>query len=158
MIWNLSPRTRGNLKRHPGMLATCRSIPAHAGEPAAQLVKPGHQAVYPRARGGTQTTSPHNAVLKGLSPRTRGNPSRVQPLWSARRSIPAHAGEPLPFKGLKTNESATRHLTRHTAGPDVRMKPVKKIDGLFPSMRGEHRSDSFSQASPGSIPAHAGER
>jgi hypothetical protein len=65
----------------------------------------------------------------GLSPRTRGEQENLIARVGLHRSIPAHAGEHLPFKGLKTNGSATRHLIRHTAGPDNRVEIVKKRDG-----------------------------
>ena len=94
-------------------------------------------AVYPRARGGTRVPLGLNRAEMGLSPRTRGNPADSIDDIPYERSIPAHAGEPLPFKGLKTNGSATRYLTRNTAGTDIRMKPVKKIDGLSPLKRGD---------------------
>ena len=77
----------------PGLLR-CRSIPARAGEPPIPARLDGLPAVYPRACGGTPTSSALWLLLEGLSPRVRGNPlSRYLP-DVASGSIPARAGEP----------------------------------------------------------------
>ena len=91
----LSPRARGNLLQahvrdyHPG------SIPACAGEPGCGQAAWFLRAVYPRVRGGTQQSLSPSTIIKGLSPRARGNhrPSRHGLYCDG--SIPACAGEPL---------------------------------------------------------------
>ena len=71
----LSPPTRGNREPRVIFAVPARSIPAHAGEPAA-----------PRAA--------RRAGVVGLSPPTRGNPIKRRRPFPAVGSIPAHAGEP----------------------------------------------------------------
>ena len=120
-IRGLSPPTRGNQRRHKPLGESHRgSIPAHAGEPiglsganrahAGGLSPPTRgnpmrkrrrerlpNRVYPRPRGGTGATPLVCQFAVGLSPPTRGNPQREnqRPHADPRRSIPAHAGEPL---------------------------------------------------------------
>ena len=71
----LSPPTRGNpilslrTPNHAG------SIPAHAGEPVEDAGPATLAQVYPRPRGGTSQDCSSSAMVRGLSPPTRGNPS-----------------------------------------------------------------------------------
>ena len=44
--------------------------------------------------GGTSAAAPTAVIVKGLSPRVRGNPARRRPGPARQRSIPACAGEP----------------------------------------------------------------
>ena len=90
----LSPRLRGNLRAGQHRRARHRSIPAPAGEPRWRVLPISNEQVYPRACGGTMSTSSASVVAKGLSPRLRGNPCTIvrYPLYP--RSIPAPAGEP----------------------------------------------------------------
>ena len=91
----LSPRLRGNHPAAKALLCAERSIPAPAGEPCKRTIEKQADAVYPRACGGTCVGS-HRVYLRyGLSPRLRGNPSRIEVSNSVRRSIPAPAGEPI---------------------------------------------------------------
>ncbi len=91
----LSPRTRGSLIGQAQLAMLRGSIPAHAGEPGFFSAGDGCERVYPRARGGAHPRQTGRARQRGLSPRTRGS-LRVLILPSpVRRSIPAHAGEPL---------------------------------------------------------------
>ena len=106
-----------------GLFVHIRSIPACAGEPILSRICHGakpFRSVYPRVCGGTPSTAqthaghsgsipacageppsmlpprPLNEPRLGLSPRVRGNHCRPVevPLYQARRSIPACAGEP----------------------------------------------------------------
>ena len=112
----LSPPTRGSQRGlgcglgHPG------SIPAHAGEPSADGSCAATTRVYPRPRGGARRSGHHCRERQvyprprggayrghsppmnkdGLSPPTRGSRSSSTVRFSPSRSIPAHAGEPLP--------------------------------------------------------------
>ena len=92
----LSPRVRGNQRRHPGPDDRIRSIPACAGEPLAVAVGVNVFRVYPRVCGGTRATCSARCAMTGLSPRVRGNPAGSGPPHPGRRSIPACAGEPVP--------------------------------------------------------------
>ena len=75
--WGLSPLTRGNLLHKTIECLFCGPIPAHAGEPLALLVVIAIVGAYPRSRGGTGILLPSLNSGKGLSPLTRGNPSRL---------------------------------------------------------------------------------
>ena len=90
----LSPRVRGN---RAAMCETCggyRSIPACAGEPLKQAWMRIISKVYPRVCGGTPARPGRCLVLRGLSPRVRGNLPIKNPDNVRVRSIPACAGEP----------------------------------------------------------------
>ena len=49
------------------------SIPACAGEPFSPYQQPYGNRVYPRVCGGTLTYDGTKLILRGLSPRVRGN-------------------------------------------------------------------------------------
>ena len=90
----LSPPTRGNRFCGNPVLYQARSIPAHAGEPRAEITGWANSEVYPRPRGGTPCGDNGLGEQRGLSPPTRGNRARLWRNPHRRRSIPAHAGEP----------------------------------------------------------------
>ena len=73
----LSPRGRGNPPHGIAHRPHLRSIPAWAGEPFLSTTCPGVSPVYPRVGGGTSSTFGTNASQRGLSPRGRGNPDRL---------------------------------------------------------------------------------
>ena len=90
----LSPPTRGNRPERPPRTRFAGSIPAHAGEPITGKPPRLLKRVYPRPRGGTAAEWRNLSKGEGLSPPTRGNRAAGWGLLGARRSIPAHAGEP----------------------------------------------------------------
>ena len=90
----LSPRVRGNLGSWQVRDLRNRSIPACAGEPDIADAKCVPGGVYPRVCGGTPSSWPSTWVVKGLSPRVRGNPSPKTSATPSFGSIPACAGEP----------------------------------------------------------------
>ena len=110
----LSPRARGNPKLAGAVSGNRGSIPASAGEPASgghptrgEWVYPRERGepptgrsgpdrgrVYPRERGGTVCGAHRRFPLRGLSPRTRGNPAADSWAVGGTGSIPANAGEP----------------------------------------------------------------
>ena len=92
----LSPPTRGNRAHLELIVLRRRSIPAHAGEPTLESAGAPTEEVYPRPRGGTRARALVRTSGDGLSPPTRGNQSMWQIDSGRRRSIPAHAGEPVP--------------------------------------------------------------
>ena len=98
-VEGLSPRVRGNHPHANYGHALYRSIPACAGEPVASAVQYGMDAVYPRVCGGTRRLPEQVPDQEGLSPRVRGNRSKMNPPIRNRRSIPACAGEPPYPKG-----------------------------------------------------------
>ena len=90
----LSPRMRGNLRRHTGEAQPPRSIPAYAGEPAGRAGPCRNGQVYPRVCGGTRMLAIIAFRQHGLSPRMRGNRRRRAGCGVPGGSIPAYAGEP----------------------------------------------------------------
>ena len=171
----LSPPTRGNLYRRLSPVFLPRSIPAHAGEPW-QIRSICHWAeVYPRPRGGTRFCVPSPFASVGLSPPTRGNRFPFLMGNPIRRSIPAHAGEPLiqailgiiakvyprPRGGTPCERippaSARRVYPRPRGGTSTENGGRLASGGLSPPTRGNLTGESARKPSPGSIPAHAGE-
>src|SRR6185437_10905482 len=114
-------------------MGTARSIPAHAGEPHDPVpIRHGH-GVYPRARGGTSSTTHTGSMAAGLSPRTRGNPELPVLVELDRGSIPAHAGEPrLPAKIA----GGRRVYPRARGGTSGAFPPTSTPAGLSPRTRG----------------------
>ena len=94
------PAPAGEPARH-GLQRPMRSrgsIPAPAGEPTVANFRPNLlKRVYPRACGGTPSSSLKWAYQSGLSPRLRGNRRRSPGALLQVRSIPAPAGEPCFF-------------------------------------------------------------
>ena len=93
----LSPRVRGNQLGVKRKVRVSGSIPACAGEPTSACPRRTLARVYPRVCGGTSVSQFGRRIVRGLSPRVRGNRSRhgrrpLRPLHQG--SIPACAGEP----------------------------------------------------------------
>ena len=150
----LSPRVRGNLALHHGGLTGVGSIPARAGEPKRE---PGHRirvAVYPRACGGTYSVSWLTLPLHGLSPRVRGNRDGSALSVIRRGSIPARAGEPLPFQG---HGEMSPVYPRACGGTEFQRVVLMTAVGLSPRVRGNPSHHRQSPEPHGSIPARAGE-
>ncbi len=90
----LSPRVRGNPTALCHGALPQRSIPACAGEPYIIRMRKAAGEVYPRVCGGTGGWDIRKSLIKGLSPRVRGNPMIVSLAAKPLGSIPACAGEP----------------------------------------------------------------
>ena len=150
----LSPRVRGNPVDTTAPVAPVRSIPARAGEPAAQSIIMLWDAVYPRACGGTQLKPAELVDGMGLSPRVRGNPTGIWPASLTGRSIPARAGEPRPSTGA---ECRRRVYPRACGGTTTRHPHRPSSGGLSPRVRGNHDLGKVEPAAERSIPARAGE-
>ena len=69
----LSPRVRGNRVRPPEVGDGGGSIPACAGEPRKGHCAENLALVYPRVCGGTERPPDGPRLVRGLSPRVRGN-------------------------------------------------------------------------------------
>ena len=95
--WGLSPRVRGNLVNPRSESIREGSIPARAGEPTTAARRWASGTVYPRACGGTFSTSASLLSMRGLSPRVRGNPSPTVTEADMMGPIPARAGEPCAY-------------------------------------------------------------
>ena len=92
--WGPSPRARGN--RPPGVRRQARngSIPACAGKPPGRTSRSGSIGVHPRVRGETCAPVVLSWIVRGPSPRARGNRESVTEARSLYGSIPACAGKP----------------------------------------------------------------
>ena len=90
----LSPRVRGNPGHGREHEPLAGSIPACAGEPLRSGARGGDGRVYPRVCGGTRQSLAGTTVVRGLSPRVRGNREPRRGDRRGRGSIPACAGEP----------------------------------------------------------------
>ena len=174
-IKGLSPRVRGNRLFQVVTKATGRSIPASAGEPVQFLVVATTSTVYPRECGGTPLDHALACVIRGLSPRVRGNRGPADRAAGAERSIPASAGEPC---SLTTEAHPSKVYPRECGGtppcnrrsllgaglsPRVRGNPLSRIASaaslrsIHPRVRGNPGPPLLPPALPGSIPASAGE-
>ena len=150
----LSPRVRGN-RLPEGVHAVGRgSIPACAGEPPQWGRTPPRAGVYPRVCGGTPSVPHVGVVIRGLSPRVRGNRRRCGRTCPGRRSIPACAGEPLP---LPLGNVSPRVYPRVCGGTGKRGCEYMMSPGLSPRVRGNHVPGRMAVGGNRSIPACAGE-
>ena len=150
----LSPPTRGNHWRNPNQRPAGGSIPAHAGEPRGLVAGKPALLVYPRPRGGTSQRSGDGIAAFGLSPPTRGNLRSRTHRRRIRRSIPAHAGEPV----LSPPRAWRHRVYPRPRGGTARWRLLHLIvRGLSPPTRGNPNYCLAQLDRRGSIPAHAGE-
>ena len=110
--------------------------------------------VYPRVCGGTANFGNNGRSITGLSPRVRGNPSRVAVGCTGRGSIPACAGE--PHGGGRRRKNAGVY-PRVCGGTTATQPGTTCGIGLSPRVRGNPRHTGRPAARWGSIPACAGE-
>ena len=148
------------------------SIPACAGEPGLYIRLSTLSPVYPRVCGGTRHAAHFRGVVRGLSPRVRGN-LRVYGVGSRglsprvrgnhftssgqqnrTGSIPACAGEP-PSSAMTMRR--TRVYPRVCGGTDHELMPMINRKGLSPRVRGNLNATGITIPTNGSIPACAGE-
>ena len=129
----LSPRMRGNQPSDDTWGAAKRSIPAHAGKPAAPRRSQRRFEVYPRACGETRAPGTYSIARQGLSPRMRGNLLERHLPGPSPGSIPAHAGKPSPSSGAK---SPARVYPRACGETRSRHSSQSGQWGLSPRMRG----------------------
>ncbi len=90
----LSPRGRGNRRRHAGEHPPLGSIPAWAGKPPTRRRRRHRWWVYPRVGGETGLVVWGINRKQGLSPRGRGNLVAGGFQVNLEGSIPAWAGKP----------------------------------------------------------------
>ena len=90
----LSPRVRGNPRRHSINGLKKGSIPACTGEPSTDTAVSICIRVYPRVYGGTHHGCIFHNCCEGLSPRVRGNHIAYVIDAEETGSIPACTGEP----------------------------------------------------------------
>ena len=154
MPCGLSPRVRGNRGADTRRSQKARSIPACAGEPPMCVDSDHVQSVYPRVCGGTCKCGCRVQIMRGLSPRVRGNPGVMRAIDTIARSIPACAGEPLNRDRLLNRD---RVYPRVCGGTGPTCLPLYRDRGLSPRVRGNHPKSMFEGRGYGSIPACAGE-
>ena len=153
-IIGLSPRLRGNLYGQSDGRLGNRSIPAPAGEPSLRQRRKRASGVYPRACGGTSSTSRPITRTPGLSPRLRGNPIPRRRQHRPDGSIPAPAGEPETCCTFRTRASV---YPRACGGTPPGYRAESMANGLSPRLRGNQPLGELRPALCGSIPAPAGE-
>ena len=153
-IEGLSPRVRGNLNGPCHSAPHRRSIPACAGEPCACRARRCRVTVYPRVCGGTEPEPNAERSPMGLSPRVRGNPPENMIVLFPLGSIPACAGEP---SRRPTRVQIPKVYPRVCGGTQCRNAVGVVGDGLSPRVRGNLVRAAYAAATPGSIPACAGE-
>ncbi len=182
----LSPRTRGSpLTRRDGQVRE-RSIPAHAGEPGTSCSSRRWGSVYPRARGGAESSPLVSAIHQGLSPRTREPQTRGTrrcSWWVYPRARGGSRGRVGRRRRRRGGASISAVLSASGLSPRTRGSPTRLGDqrsgravyprarggafgrlrlpwcrsGLSPRTRGSHLVGSNFLPVIGSIPAHAGE-
>ena len=145
---------RGNLVENGYAKGSLGSIPARAGEPCIRCPRRHWTRVYPRACGGTGKRNGHGLNQKGLSPRVRGNPTDVSAAQGFLGSIPARAGEPLPYRAPA---SVSRVYPRACGGTSPKVSLPASSTGLSPRVRGNRLGKLRKPGQQGSIPARAGE-
>ena len=150
----LSPRVRGNLQQCRFKSPSMRSIPACAGEPSSAEAKHQLQPVYPRVCGGTIASRRPYPVLRGLSPRVRGNRLHWVPSRYRKGSIPACAGEP---SSSSCGPLQCPVYPRVCGGTEPSRSLNMNVRGLSPRVRGNRPAEVESGYWQGSIPACAGE-
>ena len=153
-LWGLSPLARGNRELQALELFDQGSIPACAGEPQRPARRCGPRRVYPRLRGGTSASRPHQRPFSGLSPLARGNRSRSRPTCHWIRSIPACAGEPNGSRLIQTPQGVYPRLR---GGTWSSIFWIVCLSGLSPLARGNLAGFAHFESPLGSIPACAGE-
>ena len=151
----LSPRVRGNRGRHPGRHGYRGSIPACAGEPAATPSSASPTRVYPRVCGGTGDNGTSCLVVRGLSPRVRGNPPPPSTDCQGKGSIPACVGEPSLGGVLYVGTAVYPRVCGGTAC--LAAPAARRPKGLSPRVRGNLGGPLGGAGKGGSIPACAGE-
>ena len=150
----LSPRVRGNRTRQAPSISSFGTIPACAGEPEPQRSNDDAPRDYPRVCGGTVHWAQAKQWDEGLSPRVRGNLSRVAANQRPPGTIPACAGEPRPWR---TAGSPRRDYPRVCGGTDTHWRGSPPQPGLSPRVRGNPHQREVYEHWIGTIPACAGE-
>ena len=153
IVAGLSPRLRGNLFRdrvykamsrsipapagnhaaEHGRRVSDRSIPAPAGEPLDSIPQSQISRVYPRACGGTSWPTVCPNRMLGLSPRLRGNHLRRVFKEILEGSIPAPAGEPTERTSC---QAGTKVYPRACGGTGCFVPVRSDREGLSPRLRG----------------------
>ena len=130
------------------------SIPACAGDPIPLDGLACGVRVYPRVCGGSKERRTIAGILRGLSPRVRGIPTRVSAPASVSRSIPACAGDPVR-RSLQATQGVV--YPRVCGGSYAIIVNGERVGGLSPRVRGILAQRLNRLKSRRSIPACAGD-
>ena len=150
----LSPLTRGNLARPSSAHPVPGPIPAHAGQPSSRRPAASRRRAYPRSRGATCSSTVTRCSMRGLSPLTRGNPSRPGRRQKLRGPIPAHAGQP-SAQGM--SQAISGAYPRSRGATRAQASELRRAYGLSPLTRGNQAAAIWQGLADGPIPAHAGQ-
>ena len=112
------------------------------------------EAGYPRVCGATPAAAMVRADPEGLSPRVRGNRSRLRRAGLCQRPIPACAGQPSVDYSAESASGAYPRVCGATSR--VRYRGLN-VRGLSPRVRGNRDSRRRNLTNPGPIPACAGQ-
>ena len=113
-----SPRERGNPRVLGMHSVTDGSIPARAGQPLIDTAGLRETEVHPRASGATVHEGSPPRILRGPSPRERGNLNSYRNARIGRGSIPARAGQPLESSVLKKLWIFKEQRSRNSGFPE----------------------------------------
>ena len=149
----LSPRIRGNPRPTTAAAQMRGSIPAHTGKPRSRPTRTGPGWVYPRAYGETWHCRMNARVMKGLSPRIRGNLALSHECARPQGSIPAHTGKPAIRFARRCRRRVYPRAYGETGGV---LRPDLRDEGLSPRIRGNPCGGLPCPPECGSIPAHTG--
>ena len=135
-----SPRVRGTYRMLPDCNASIRFIPACAGNIVIKEDIVKEQAVHPRVCGEHFAPCFTVGCKGGSSPRVRGTCSTCRPTKSARRFIPACAGNIAMLPALKTaitvhprvcgEHQVYRQSYRHSSGSSPRVRGTFRHRGM----------------------------
>ena len=131
--WGLSPRGRGKRNLQCGALRRQRSIPAWAGQTSSAPLPATYKQVYPRVGGANVSMAVLGKSIGGLSPRGRGKLLALFAWRSRQRSIPAWAGQTIPYR----NDSSRNTVYPRVGGANTIPAPSSPWSGgLSPRGRG----------------------
>ena len=129
-------------------------IPARAGQPLGEVLRPQVNRAYPRSRGATTTVAKAREAVTGLSPLARGNRQHWRGHPLARGPIPARAGQPA---WSRSSLPAPRAYPRSRGATVERYTDAMYRHGLSPLARGNRGIDAPGGRGEGPIPARAGQ-
>ena len=169
----LSPRARGNPGQCKRPASGAGPIPASAGQPCMHQTLAIKSRAYPRERGATRCPGPRKAVLKGLSPRARGNLGRPVFVPTTGGPIPASAGQPCygnrignGWRAYPRERGATVNAQADAPNgmglsPRARGNRLEVIDlleqmGPIPASAGQPRPSALPRGAPGAYPRERG--